>query len=122
MAVSEFGLKPVYKLLLFKHFSNKVKECEDKQLRSFLFDFQSSLVEFKDAKILANRKIPKRLYLEVKRLDKLYQEGESSLTERKELMIHLLETEEKGIFMHVPLGVKLPRAVQRALKTERVKN
>ena len=122
MAVSEFGLKTVYKLLLFNHFSNKIKEYENKQLRSFLFDFQSSLVEFKDAKILANRKIPKRVYQEVKKLDKLYQEGEISSVERKEFMVQILEMEEKGVFMHVPVGVKLPRSVQRVLKTERVKN
>ena len=121
-AVSECGLKCVYQLLLFNHFANKVKKEDERPLRSFLFEFQSDLVELKDAKVLANRKISKRVYQELKKLDKLYQEGEISSSERKEFMVHILEIEEKGIFMHVPVGVKLPRAVQRTLKTQNIRN
>ena len=62
------------------------------------------------------------MYQELKKVEKLYQEGEISSAERKEFVVQMLEMEEKGIFMHVPVGVKLPRAVQRTLKMQNVRN
>lgn len=119
---SEFGLKPVYQLLLLNRFSNELRQNQSKELRSFLFDFQSCLVQFEENQSLAMRKISKRAFNSLKKIEKLYQQGDISAAERKTFIVRVLETQEEGVFMHVPVGVKLPLMVQKVLKTERIKN
>ena len=80
------------------------------------------MVQFEENQSLAMRKISKRAFNSLKKIEQLYQQGDISAAERKTFIVRVLETQEEGVFMHVPVGVKLPLMVQKVLKTERIKN
>ena len=89
--VFEFGLKLVYQFLILNRFSHELRQNKERELRSFLFDFQSCLVKFEDEKKMANRRIGKRALDKLKKIEKLYQQGEISFPERKKFVVQILE-------------------------------
>lgn len=121
-AVKTFGLKAVYRLLVMHKMVEDLKSEDQRGLRSFVFEFQSSLVEFKNNMQDARCKITKRAYNQLNAIKQRYLANDLTEKEKKEAVLRVLEEEENGVFMQVPVQTKLPAVIQKVLKEEYVKN
>ncbi|MBO7243852.1 MAG: hypothetical protein J6V53_01030 [Alphaproteobacteria bacterium] len=117
----DFGLKDVYQMLMFHCLMNEVKKANHKEVCSFLFEYQSKLLDLKEKEQMARRKITKRAYDNLKTIEKLYQKGDLTTKERSIYVKRVLEMDETGVFMHVPVQTKLPSSVMKVLKEDRAR-